>query len=256
MPGPPANPHLDAVECSFFDELDSTSLEARRRISRGESGEPFVIAAGRQTGGMGRRGRPWHSPQGGLWCTLSWPFRGGGPPDGLGLRVGVACLRAIETTLDNAPEAGETRLKWPNDILIDGRKVAGILTETLVHRGTAWVLVGVGINANNRPADLPSDLRRPATSLADQAGRAIDLDDLRACLTRELAAALARSGPDQRAVREAGERLFGVGLPVRADVGEGVLMGLDEQGRPMIRTKEGTTLTPASGEIRFLDPVR
>jgi len=185
-----------------LDSTDSTSALARRRIAAGDlSGHGAVFVAATQTNGVGRLGRAWASPRGGLWCTLAQPIDPAAV-EGLGLRVGEAMCAAIQTALVRAGSAARVVMKQPNDALIEGRKVAGVLTEILAPTrperpvsGTKWALVGVGINANFAYSDLPEPLRATATTLRDclrieRIQRDIDLEALLADLTERLTAAI------------------------------------------------------------------
>ena len=109
-----------------FDAVDSTMLEAARQADRGVRG-PLVIWARAQTGGRGRHGRLWSSPPGNLYWTMLLHADAGRPRDaGLSFAAGLAVLDALETA---GVPAGRLALKWPNDALLDGRKVAGVLVQ-------------------------------------------------------------------------------------------------------------------------------
>src|SRR6185369_5269429 len=115
-----------AARITRFAEIPSTSGHARAQIGAGRlDPQPAAFVAAAQTDGVGRFHRQWQSPPGGLWPTLAWPLT---EPefdkvlDGLGLRIGVACLRVVQRALTGAPGDPHVRLKWPNDILVHGRK--------------------------------------------------------------------------------------------------------------------------------------
>src|SRR5207302_1007514 len=150
--------------------------------------EGTVIGAEEQTAGRGRWGRSWASPRGGVW--LSVILRPGLPPDRtpvVGLAAAVAAAEAIrETTRLPA------RVKWPNDVLVEGRKVVGILAEAIP--GAEWVVVGVGINANVPQEALPRTPGYPAASLQALLGRPVG----RGALIRVLLRRLDRGGPSDR----------------------------------------------------------
>ena len=114
-----------------------------------------------QTSGRGSRGRTWHSPRGGLW--LSWLYRPRSVAAGevLSLRIGLAITRV----LDLMGELPPVELKWPNDVMIGGRKVAGILCEARWQGGEpGWIAVGIGLNVQNA---VPEEVRATATRLGD-----------------------------------------------------------------------------------------
>lgn len=240
-----------------LDEVDSTQKHARGAVAAGrcaDRGRMFV--ARRQTGGVGRFGRAWASPEGGVWATLVWPL---GPEaarviDGMGLRVGLATARAIEKTLAAHGHADPVRLKWPNDVLLRGKKLAGVLCEVVQHGGMAYALVGVGVNGNYGADALPPQVAPLATTLRDAVGREVHLDRFIHDLRDRLCDALSEHGLPRKARVEIDERLDGVGKPVRVRLAdgtthEGTLLGLTEEGRPRLRTASGEWTAPAGAEL-------
>lgn len=129
--------------------IDSTNSEAMRLIAGG-AGHGVVVTAGAQISGRGRRGRNWDSPPGNLYASVIVRVAKGRDPGQLSF---VAALGAVDALMDY----GDVRLKWPNDVLLGGEKLAGILIE--VDRGHA--VIGIGINL----VSAPDDTRLPATSL-------------------------------------------------------------------------------------------
>jgi BirA family transcriptional regulator, biotin operon repressor / biotin---[acetyl-CoA-carboxylase] ligase len=171
---------ITMLERFLHSEIDSTNVEAGRLWKSGRA-RRCLVAATRQTGGKGRYGRTWDSPTGGLWFSLLWPAKGG--PEhyqGVSLSVGLAAAEAIDQVCDLS-----CAVKWPNDLLVRGRKLAGILCQ-LEASGSEWAIVaGVGINANFEPAILGPDLEEKATSILEETGRATDLGQLmEACAER------------------------------------------------------------------------
>jgi BirA family biotin operon repressor/biotin-[acetyl-CoA-carboxylase] ligase len=138
-------------------ELDSTNAEALRRAAAGERG-PLWILARRQTAARGRRGRPWASPPGHFAATLlvSPP----GPPARAALRSFVAALGLFDALVAATGRAELFALKWPNDVLLNGRKLAGILLETGTG-GTLAIGIGVNLGAPPDPARLEPDALPP-----------------------------------------------------------------------------------------------
>ncbi len=159
-------------EILHFRILDSTNEELRRRIVQGTSRDGLVVIADQQTSGRGRRGRTWASPEGNLHLSL---VRRMDEPHHLTtamtLVAGQALAEALETVTGERPG-----LKWPNDLLLAGRKVAGILVEG--HDG--WQIIGVGVNLGIRTEELPPELHGTATTLRDHFGSAPDPMDLAA----------------------------------------------------------------------------
>ena len=141
-----------------FDEIDSTLLEARRRAERSELASVWLIAK-RQTEGRGRRGRNWVSFEGNLLATLL--FTTALPPANIAL-LGFATGVAIAETFEAYLGSGRVTLKWPNDVLIDGGKAAGILIDSgPAPKGGAWVALAFGVNV----AAAPGGLDQPTISL-------------------------------------------------------------------------------------------
>jgi BirA family biotin operon repressor/biotin-[acetyl-CoA-carboxylase] ligase len=141
-----------------FDAIDSTNEEARRRAAGGERG-PLWIWAKRQTAGRGRRGREWESPEGNLMATLL-VAPGVTPPEAARLSF-VAALAVHDLVVAYATRSA-VKVKWPNDVLVDGKKVAGILLESSGDAGVdvlPWVAVGIGVNL----MQAPSGAQYPAT---------------------------------------------------------------------------------------------
>ncbi len=147
-----------------FETLDSTSAEAARRAAAGKRGPVWIVAAG-QTAGRGRSGRDWASARGNLLATLLMPVADDAAR--AALHSFVACLAVADTVAALAPDAA-VALKWPNDVLLDGRKVAGVLLESGQGDGGRWLSVGIGLNL----AHAPTGTRWPATSIAGTTGGA------------------------------------------------------------------------------------
>jgi BirA family biotin operon repressor/biotin-[acetyl-CoA-carboxylase] ligase len=149
-------------DVEYHDAVVSTNDRARELAAAGR--EDVVVLANEQTGGKGRLDRQWASPPGGVWLTIL--LRPAVPP----ARAPVFTLAAAVATARAAREAGvEAVIKWPNDVLVDGRKLAGILTEVEGEADrVSWLVVGVGVNANVDPDALPAGIE--ATSLRAEVG--------------------------------------------------------------------------------------
>ncbi len=135
-----------------FTTLDSTNLEAHRRAAAGERG-PLWLRADRQETGRGRAGRGWSSPAGNLAATLLFrPHCDVRDLHQLSLVAGVAACAAVADALAEAGSARRCRLKWPNDLMIDGAKVGGILVESSIYSDDIVAIIGCGINLAISPA--------------------------------------------------------------------------------------------------------
>lgn len=150
---------MPAAPLLLLDQTDSTNAEARRRAEAGETG-PLWIAARRQTGGRGRRGRAWESDTGNLFATLLMTTPR--PPAEAAQVTFVAAL-AVADLLDAYAPPSLVTIKWPNDVMLAGDKASGVLVESGAHpSGGLWLAVGIGVNL----AHAPTGTERPATALA------------------------------------------------------------------------------------------
>jgi BirA family biotin operon repressor/biotin-[acetyl-CoA-carboxylase] ligase len=224
-----------------FDRLASTNDEARALALRGDPHGAAVVA-GEQTGGRGTKGRGWHSHAGlGLYASFILRGPGGGAvplPHLVPLAAGLAGADAV---LEAAGLA--TALKWPNDILHDGKKLGGILSEG-VGAGApgGFVVVGIGINVGHGPADFPPELRATATSIRLAGGRGATVEGVWAALCRTLERwynVLARGDKEAVIGAFASRSAFPPGTAVRVETAAGtfdaVYQGLDPDGRLVVR---------------------
>jgi BirA family biotin operon repressor/biotin-[acetyl-CoA-carboxylase] ligase len=203
-------------------EIDSTNRRARELASAGAP-HGTLVTAGAQTAGRGRQGRRWEAPAGSaLLCSLV-------------LREFDALL-SLRAGLAVADVAGEAaRVKWPNDVQVDGRKVAGVLIEGRPHEG--WAVVGIGVNVSAAP-DLPD-------------AAALDRDDVEAVLGELLAALETRlAEPKAAALQALRARDALLGEDVRWEGGEGVAAGIDPDGGLRVTTGAGERVLSA-GEVHL-----
>lgn len=150
----------------ILDETDSTNAEARRRAEAGESG-PLWITARRQTAGRGRRGRKWESERGNLASTLLLLTRKS-PAEAAQLTF--AASLAVADLLNRYVPPALVTIKWPNDVLLDGRKTSGILIESgPAPAGGLWLAVGIGVNLSQAPGET----ERPATCIAEHLSQGV-----------------------------------------------------------------------------------
>ena len=246
MDPPDASPTLGAAALGLgyrlevLDEVASTNDIALRR-ARDNGASRLWIVARRQTGGRGRHGRPWDSPSGNLFASLMLidPCDIARAPE-LGFVTGLALHEAVRalTGLDHPRLA----LKWPNDLLIDAAKCAGILLEG--HRleaGRFVLVIGTGVNV----AAVPPGLEQAATSLqafapAATAARLLTL--LADEFARRFASFVAAPGFDEAHFAEWGKRAHGIGSKVRVKLPQGEVEGKFhglERGRLVLDTEAG-----------------
>jgi BirA family biotin operon repressor/biotin-[acetyl-CoA-carboxylase] ligase len=243
------------LEVRWFPSVSST-MDVAADAAQSGAPEGLVILADEQTAGRGRRGRTWSSPPGaGLYCSivLRPPIdEGGRIVSTLTLAAGVAVREAIRRATGLALD-----LKWPNDVVIGRRKVAGILAEGAAI-GTAVQTVVLGIGLNIMPAAHPVEIADRATSLEAELGRAVD----RMMVLEELLVALParyddlrRGGVDDllQAWRAAAPSAHGASVEWEAAGGtrRGVTAGIDDTGALLIRTPAGTERV-VGGEIRWV----
>ena len=242
------------MEHIALDEVDSTNDRALEMWRTRAAPSPFFVSARTQTAGVGRQGRPWHSPPGGGWLTRAWPMLADpalyAP---LPLLVGLAVRDAIA-----AQTAAEGQIKWPNDVLIADKKVAGVLCRAELIPGRPLMLIGVGINAAFPAAHLAPGLRQPATTLLDETGRSPDVT----ALARAVAAHIADAARELESRRlasllpRARRHLAWLNQPVTCTdargetLAAGLFRGVDGQGAALIESA-GHRRPIAIGELHF-----
>jgi BirA family biotin operon repressor/biotin-[acetyl-CoA-carboxylase] ligase len=228
----------------------STNDVARRLADAGEPAG-LIVRAERQTAGRGRHGRTWQSPPGNLYASLLLrPTRPMVEVASLSLIFALALAEAVE---DLSGGRLAPRLKWPNDVLIDGAKLAGILLESVAdpRRDLAALIVGLGVNVEWAPT---GDLPYPATSLASL-GLAVTPRRVLAALVAPLRARLDRWETAGFATQREDwlARAAGRGGPVEARIGErvvrGTLVDLEPGGALCVERADGTRETLSAGEL-------
>jgi BirA family transcriptional regulator, biotin operon repressor / biotin---[acetyl-CoA-carboxylase] ligase len=237
-----------------FERVGSTN-DVLKDLARAGAPEGTVVLAGEQTAGRGRHGRGWESPPGNLF--LSFLLR---PQDRtvaplVPLAAGVAVAEAV------AAHGAAPRLKWPNDVLVPPRKLAGILAEASAEAaGLESVVVGVGLNVNADFGRASKEVRAEATSLAAETGRPHDVLELAAEILGRWALWYDALRTDRARVREAWREwsLAWWGCPVEVIAGgqrlQGIARDLDDGGGLILETADGSRITVVSGEARELRP--
>jgi BirA family biotin operon repressor/biotin-[acetyl-CoA-carboxylase] ligase len=232
-----------------LQEVDSTNEEARRRAAAGEPGPLWILAA-EQTKGRGRRGRIWEAPPGNLSATLL--IRPNRPAGECAQLSFVAALAAAEMLAALVPDV---TLKWPNDVLASGQKIAGILleAETAADGKAAWLAAGIGINLKA----FPPGTEIPATAVEAMGVTAPSPQDA----LLDLAAAFAKWYEAWRtdgfpAIREAWlSRAHGLGLRIRVRLAReqmtGIFRDIDDAGALVLGLPGGGTRTIAAGDVFF-----
>ncbi len=241
------------LRATVLDASDSTNAEAERRLANGEE-TPFVVIAKQQLAGRGRMGRVWHSPASGN-LYASFAFRPHISPTGMALFtlwMGVnlcECLQALCRV--------SCGVKWPNDLHINGKKVAGILTEARMETDLVRdVVLGVGINVNIETNDWPAELAAIATSLRSETGQPFDLNRLAAAICGRVMLAYQKFlDGEHRTLLKEKWALYDTlqGKPVSLMQGAsriaGLARGIDGSGALQIERPDGSRYLARAGEV-------
>jgi BirA family biotin operon repressor/biotin-[acetyl-CoA-carboxylase] ligase len=226
--------------------LGSTQ-DLARELAQAGAAEGTVVLAGRQTAGRGRLRRSWISPTGGLYLTVV--LRPAAQHlKALVIIAALAVARAVEGLTGL-----QTSLKWPNDVLVAGRKLSGILSESeLVGEAVSYVLVGIGVNVN---ADMSAygEAAPLATSVMAELGREVSREALAAGILNEFEALYLAAQAGEPIHEEWRARLSTLGRQVQVRFGEQVEEGLaedvDSDGSLILRRADGSRVTIAAGDV-------
>jgi BirA family biotin operon repressor/biotin-[acetyl-CoA-carboxylase] ligase len=228
--------HLDAT---------GSTNDPARELARDGACDGTVVVATEQTAGRGRQGRSWTTERGSA-LALSAILRL--PADEVQELPIAAPLAVCEACEQVAPV--DTQIKWPNDVWIERRKVAGILIESRPQE--QWAVIGIGINVSTTREQFPAELRDSATSLLLAGGTAVDRNELLVALFD----ALARRRADGL------DRLLGVyrkrdalrDSPISWAGGSGTAQGIDERGSLVVFTADGERVALDAGEVHLGEP--
>ncbi|MCC3244509.1 biotin--[acetyl-CoA-carboxylase] ligase [Methylocystis sp. WRRC1] len=249
------------VRLLALDEVDSTNSEARRLIEGGEWGPLWVVAA-RQTKGRGRMDREWLSPAGNLHASfIISDFGETLVAPQLGFVAGVAAMRALVS----AAGRGRFGLKWPNDLMLDGAKLGGILLENVIvptgdarAPASSVAIIGIGVNCANSPDDLPYEARALAALGAEAPSAATVFAHLSDALVETLE--IWRGGAGFAQLRE--EWLTyasGLGADIRVALAretvEGRFETIDSSGRLVLATSDGARVVEAGDVLLGPRPI-
>lgn len=240
----------------YLKQTGSTNADAFRLAEEGAI-EGAVVLADAQSGGKGRRGRIWSSPAGvNLYCSIVLrPAIMPHEAPQLTFLSAVAVARAIELTTHLLPE-----IKWPNDLLVSGKKVAGLLNEMSAETdGINFVILGIGVNLNMSAAQFPDDLRHPATSLFLESGSAVDRSRFAGIMLNELDRLYADFlehgfGP----VREEWQRRCNANgrQVIVSDSGtectSGLFIGIDTDGALLLKSTDDVLHRVTCGDVRVI----
>ncbi len=236
----------DVPVLEAYGRIGSTNDRATELAASG-CGPYAVVVAEEQLAGRGRRGATWTSPRGcGLWMSVVLPASVSSERPYLPLLVGLATADAIE----EAGSGVEVKIKWPNDLWVGGRKVAGVLCES----SGAAVVAGIGINMTLPEGGFPADLADLATSLDVNGANAV----MRSVLASKVITALKRRVAGMSAVlpgdalADLGRRDALVGRAIETDQsGEGIARGIAEDGALILERPDGSRVSVVAGSVRL-----
>jgi len=241
------------IPIHFCDSIDSTNSEAERIFTAGEMRPPFIVVAREQTAGRGRLGRRWFSSSNSN-LYLSFLFKPELSPREMQtftLRMGTAVGDFL-----NQKHRIPVRLKWPNDLLFNGKKFGGMLTEARIdHDRIRDLVFGLGLNVNTPPEELPEELHATATSLA-ATGRTFPLNEFAAAIITTILDGFRdfTNGENEEEFRQKWklyDALFG--FPVTAQQGvktfSGIARGIDETGSLLLQQSDGSLQKVSAGAV-------
>lgn len=234
----------------WLAEVDSTNEEAKRRAGSFGFADQW-IAAETQTAGRGRLGRVWRSPPGNLYATALFAWS---EPIAQAVRIPFAAAIAVAETVELFAPVSQPKLKWPNDVRVNGAKLSGILVESGDGPSGRWIAVGMGVNL----AFVPEAIGQVGACLSDLRGDdtvspAIALDALR----ERFAARLAEAKTDFVSTRTAWlARAEALGKPVRVMLEgvpvEGIFKDMAEDGALLLQLPDGTMQTIRAGDVELI----
>ena len=235
----------------YFDATDSTNVQAKR-LAEAHAPHGTLVVSDRQDGGKGRRGRSWASPSGvGIWMSLILrPEIAPSSASMLTLAAALAVREGIQEETGLSP-----LIKWPNDLVLNGKKICGILTEMSTElMEIQYVITGIGINVNQR--EFPPEIRDTATSLSQEAGRSFRRSSLIAAILKAFEkdyAAFLKTGDLSLLLEEYNACLVNRGKEVCILDPSGeyraVAEGIDENGSLLVTLPDGTRREIISGEV-------
>lgn len=243
-----AAPLSDVWPVHMMGTIDSTNTEAKRRVL-----ERFAdqwIAADQQTAGRGRQDHQWVSPAGNIYATALFREPGGLP---VALRLPFAAALAVSDVVQSYAPLANVRLKWPNDVRIDRKKVSGILVETGGSGSDFWIAAGIGMNV----LSLPSNVGQPATSLRELGmPESTTVDAVFATLRKAFAHRLMQARAGFADIRQTWlERAEALGETVHIRAGDiethGVFEDLEPDGALVLRLPDGSRRSIRAGEVEI-----
>ncbi len=238
----------------YFPELKSTNMMAKQKIldRKDIAGEGTIIIAERQSAGKGRLGREWFSPYGGIWLSIIlYPNLSPFCISRITLMTAVAVVKAIRGLYKI-----KVKIKWPNDILIKGKKVCGILTEMSAGlEKINWVIVGIGINVNIDISEAPKDIQKNIISLKEILGKDIPRVKIVQIFFEEFEKYYDIFKKKEFSLILNEWKLYNntIGKKIKIDVGEKTIIGeaidINESGAIILKKEDGKSTEIISGTV-------
>jgi len=237
-----------------FDELDSTNTTAKELAVAGAE-EGTIVIARTQTHGRGRFDRVWQSPEGGVYLSLI--LRPIVPVEKTSLLPFVAAL-AVSSTLESY--GVQATIKWPNDVRVKGKKIAGILLESEARGQTVnYVIIGIGVNLNMDLTVLPLDLQTRSTSLLSEVGTSVDIYEFlkKFFLQSDLFYTLFKEKQYDSLFDQWKTKTDTLGRIIQVQTSSGTVQGtavdIDTSGFLLLKTKTGEIKKIMSGDCLYFD---
>ena len=242
-------------EILCFRKVFSTNSIAKF-LANHSAEEGTVLVSEIQTNARGRLGKKWEAPDGGVWMSMI--LRPNVPPARIGLitlATGVAIAKSIRSL------GLDAKIKWPNDVLIHGDKMSGVLTEVnATFNEIDWVVVGIGIDSNIKLEDFSEDIRSGTTTLTEELPTQIDENDLIAIFLNEFEKVynLYKDGEIEAILKDWRDLSDTIGKYVNISqtggkITQGYVVGINNEGSLIIERQDGTLEKIISGELRTVE---
>ena len=244
-----------AKEILCFRKVFSTNSIAKF-LANHSAEEGTVLISEIQTKARGRLGKKWEAPEGGIWMSLI--LRPQVPPARIGLitlATGVAIAKSIRSL------GVDARIKWPNDVLIHGKKISGVLTEVnATFNEIDWIVVGIGIDSNLKLEDFSEDIRIGTTTLTEELPTKVDENELIAIFLNEFEKVyeLYKDGEIETILKDWRDLADTIGKYVNitqtgGKITQGYVVGINNEGSLIIERQDGTLEKIISGELRTVE---
>ena len=234
----------------FKSQMESTSDCCRQMLSESvlsSEAFPLLVLTELQTQGRGQLDRTWWAEKGSL--TFTWARRRESPQTGI---TSLAVAKSVAESIEAMAPSLTANIKWPNDVFVSGKKVAGILIESIFVHGQHIEMIGIGVNVNNSVTSAPSELSATLTSLIDQLEKPVDLTSLLETILEKLIESLGMTQPAQTLESCVQRSIFPTGSPITVSTPQGELagkfLGFGPDGQLQLLI-DGTSQLISSGRI-------